>query len=83
MSAVSWEGVREAGEEGKEVGVLFLGLRRWRQRRRAQRSRPWSVVRKIEDYVNIEQTIAFLLALLELLTVSNCEDERVAGVLYS
>ncbi len=83
MSAVSWERVREEGGEREEVYVLFLGLRRWRQRRRAQRSRPWGGVREIEDCMNREQTIAFLLALLGLLTVSNGKDERVAEVLYS
>ena len=83
VSAVSWEDIRKWGEEGKKMDVLFLGLRRWRLRRRAQRSQPWSGVRGIEQYVTREQTIAFLLALQGLLTVSNCEGNRVAEVLYS
>ena len=82
VSAVSWEDVRE-GVVGTKMDVLFLGLRRWRLRRRAQRSRPWERIRRVELYMTREQTIAFLLALQGLLTVSNCERNRVGEVLYS
>ena len=63
------------------MDVLFLGLRRWRLRKRAQRSRPWSVVRGVEQYMSREQTIASLLELQGLLTVSNYKSDRVAEVL--
>ena len=65
------------------MDVLFLDLLHWRLRRRAQRSRPWSGVRTVEQYMSREQTIASLLVLQGLLTVSNCKSVRVAEVLYS
>ena len=82
VSAVSWEDVRE-GVVGTKINILFLGLRRSRQRRRAQRSRPWKWIRRVELYMSREQTIASLLVLQGLLTVSNCEFDWVAEMLYS
>ena len=82
VSAVSWVIVREE-VVGTKTNVLFPGLRHWRLRRRAQRSRPWEWIRRVELYMTRVQTIAFLLALQGLLTVSNCEGNRVAEVLYS
>ena len=73
----------ERGWYGGKVDVLFLDLRRWRLQRRAQRSRPWIGVRRVGQYMTGEQTIASLLELQGLLTVSNCKSDRVAEVLYS
>ena len=65
------------------MDVLFLGLRRWRLRRRAQRSRPWSGVRGVEQYMTAWLTTASLLELRGLLTVSDYKSDRVAELLYS